>query len=95
MSEVSIIRIDQLASGDIALNSPVMFGEGEFILKDTVSNLLDLLPTPDPNVRLRLQDLEITVLEEDLETFLNTVDVTIAEGEIVFLRLEVQSLLVI
>jgi hypothetical protein len=86
MSEVSIIRIDQLASGDIALNSPVMFGEGEFILKDTVSNLLDLLPTPDPNVRLRLQDLEITVLEEDLETFLNTVDVTIAEGEIVFLR---------
>jgi hypothetical protein len=86
MSEVSIIRIDQLANGNIALSSPVMFGEGEFILKDTVSNLLGLLPTPDPNVRPRLQDLEITVLEENLETFLNTVDVTIAEGEIVFLR---------
>jgi len=86
MSEVSIIRIDQLTNGNIALNSPVMFGEGEFILKDTVANLLGLLPTPDPNVRPRLQDLEITVLEEDLETFLNTVDVTIADGEIVFLR---------
>jgi len=63
-----------------------MFGEGEFILKDTVANLLGLLPTPDPNVRPRLQDLEITVLEENLETFLNTVDVTISDGEIVFLR---------
>lgn len=86
MSDVSIIRIDQLTNGNIALNSPVMFGEGEFIFKDTVENLLDLLPTPDPNVRPRLQDLDVTVLEEDLETFLNSVNVTIAEGEIVFLR---------
>jgi hypothetical protein len=86
MSEVSIIRIDQLPNGNIALSSSIMFGEGEFILKDTVANLLGLLPTPDPNVRPRLQDLEITVLEENLETFLNTVDVTIADGEIVFLR---------
>jgi hypothetical protein len=86
MSDYTLIRIDQLPSGDVTLSSPIMFGEGEFILTDTVANLLGLLPASNPNVRPRLQDLEITVLEEDLDTFLNTVDVTIANGEVVFLR---------
>jgi hypothetical protein len=84
--DITKVNIEQLPSGEIQLTSKVMFGIDEFLHTDTVQNLLDLLGVSTTNVQPRLVDLDVTVLEENLNTFLNTVNITIAQGEIIFLR---------
>jgi hypothetical protein len=87
--EYQLIRIDQLPNGTINLNSPVMFGNGQFIEKTTLSNLLALIPAPTINTKMSLTDLEITVLESDLSTFLSGVSLTIAAGDVKLIRFAV------
>jgi hypothetical protein len=84
--DITKVNIEQLPSGEIQLTSKVMFGIDEFLHTDTVQNLLNLLGVSTTNVKPRLVDLDITVLEANLNTFLNTVNITIAQGEIIFLR---------
>jgi hypothetical protein len=87
--EYQLIRIDQLPNGTINVNSPVMFGNGQFIEKTTLSNLLALVPAPTINTKMSLTDLEITVLEADLSTFLSSVSLTIAAGDVKLIRFAV------
>jgi hypothetical protein len=84
--DITKVNIEQLPSGNIELTSKIMFGIGEFLHTDTAQNLLDLLGISTTNVRPKLVDLNITVLENDLDTFLGSVNLTIAQGEIIFLR---------
>ena len=86
MAEYTLIKIDQLPIGTITESSPIMFGIGDEIYTCLASELIDLLPTESPNVRPRLVDLNITVLEANLGTFLASQNLTIASGEIVFIR---------
>lgn len=89
MSDYTLIKIDQLPPGTPEAEHLVMFGIGDLIYTCSIEVLLGLLPASNPNVRPRLQDLNLTVLEANLPTFLNSVNVTIANGEVVFLRFSV------
>jgi hypothetical protein len=84
--DITKVNIEQLPSGNIELTSKLMFGIGEFLHTDTAQNLLNLLGISTTNVRPKLVDLNITVLENDLDTFLASVNLTIAQGEIIFIR---------
>jgi len=87
--EYQLIRIDQLPNGTINLDSPIMFGNGQFIEKVPLSGLLALVPAPTVNTKMSLTDLEITVLEADLPTFLSGVSLTIATGDVKLIRFAV------
>ena len=86
MSDITKIKINQLQPGTIQLSSLIMFGVGDEIQTTSLSNALDLITVGDPNVRPRLVDYNVTVLEANLLSFLNSVNITIASGEIVYLR---------
>jgi hypothetical protein len=86
MSDITKIKINQLQPGTIQLSSLIMFGVGYEIQTTSLSNALDLITVGDPNVRPRLVDYNVTVLEANLLSFLNSVNITIASGEIVYLR---------
>jgi len=63
MSDITKIKINQLQPGTIQLSSLIMFGVGDEIQTTSLSNALDLITVGDPNVRPRLVDYNVTVLE--------------------------------
>lgn len=86
MSDITKIKINQLQPGTIELSSLIMFGVGDEIQTTSLSDALDLITVGDPNVRPRLIDYNVTVLEANLLSFLNSVNITIASGESVYIR---------
>ncbi|MBP8033941.1 MAG: hypothetical protein KAZ71_05040, partial [Bacteroidia bacterium] len=86
MDEITSVKINELPSGDVAAENLFIFGVGDKMYTDLISSLVALVPTTTVGVKASLSDYNVTVLEADLTSFLNTINLTIAAGDVKFIR---------
>lgn len=86
MDEITSVKINELPSGDVAAENLFIFGVGDKMYTDLISSLVALVPTSTVGVKASLSDYNVTVLEADLTSFLNTINLTITAGDVKFIR---------
>ena len=84
MAEYTLIKIDQLPDGTANLSSKVMFGIGDKIHTTTVAQLLSLF-VENNSITPRQVPVNLLVTSSNFTTILLSVNLTIAQNEIVFL----------